>query len=64
MVETTTLAKAAMKHGKLEKDILLLGPEYHRVCAPTEDELPKTFPIIFWDQSDGIELPSWDRVVR
>ena len=65
MVETEALRKAAIMHGKLEeKDILLLDADWHRVCAPTADELPKTFPIIFWDQSDGSESPSWDRVVR
>jgi hypothetical protein len=65
MVETVALSNAAIKHGKLkEKDILLLGPEFHRVCAPMNDELPKTFPIIFWDQSDGSTFASWDRAVR
>ena len=65
MVETPFLQKVAIKHGNLkEKDTLLLGPDWHRVCAPTTGELAKTFPIIFWDQSDANSQPSWDKVVK
>ena len=64
MVETKKLKNRGIKKGALKKDesnVLLLGNDWHRVCAPLKRG--KTHSLVFWSKSGPEDKPSWDKLV-
>ena len=66
MVETKEIQDIGKERVDLpleEDETLLLGKDWHRVCAPEETDGKKTHSLVFWHQSSPEEKPSWDKVV-
>lgn len=64
MVEMESLRKKGIKNGALAKkgnDVLILGEDWNRVCAPKQSG--KMLSFVFWDNSDSNQKPSWDNQV-
>lgn len=67
MIETEKLKRWGLKSGALgeeDGDILFLGDDWHRMCAPEEDQSGKTYALIFWTKKHPDDQePTWDKQV-
>lgn len=65
MVETPAQLKAGENSEHLkDADFVLIGDDYHRICAPLPGDPSKMRSCIFWTK-DGPDdnSPSWEKVV-
>jgi hypothetical protein len=65
MIETKGLLKKGIKSGaiKSEDDVLFLGKDWNRVCAPEASLSKKMFSVILWNKSKPSDQVGWGREV-